>query len=214
MNRSYPANRQPFFLVAIVMMAIAFGVGYMAGSGGVNLISGLSPAGAPAASEDGITVNFSPKGGCTERVVDEIDKAQREIEVQAFGFTLEPISRALIAAHHRGVKVTIVLDKSDIKDSSETHAAEVAQDRIPTYIDAKHAIAHNKIILIDGQTIITGSFNFTNQAERSNAENLLVLHGRPKLYAAYDANFKLHLGHSEPFTADMAREPASSRSLR
>ena len=214
MNRSYPANRQPFFLVAVVMMAIAFAVGYMAGSGGVNLVSGLSPAGAPAASEDGITVNFSPKGGCTERVVEEIGSAQHEIEMQAYSFTSQPITDALIAAHHRGVKVTVVLDKSDIKDSSEPHAAEVAADRIPTYIDSKHSIAHNKIILIDGQTIITGSFNFTNQAEHNNAENLVVLHGRPKLYAAYDTNFKLHLGHSEPFTADMAREPASSRNFR
>jgi phosphatidylserine/phosphatidylglycerophosphate/cardiolipin synthase-like enzyme len=212
MNRSYSASRQPFFLVAVVMMAIAFAIGYMAGSGGVNLLSGLAPAGAPAASEDGITVNFSPKGGCTERVVEELGKAQHEIEMQAYSFTSQPITNALVAAHHRGVKVTIVLDKSDIKEKSE--AAEVAADRIATYIDSKHSIAHNKIILIDGQTIITGSFNFTNQAEHNNAENLVVLHGRPKLYAAYDSNFKLHLGHSEPFTADMAREPASSRSFR
>jgi phosphatidylserine/phosphatidylglycerophosphate/cardiolipin synthase-like enzyme len=212
MNRPYSSSRQPFFLIAVVMMAIAFAIGYMAGSGGVNLLSGLAPAGAPAASEDGITVNFSPKGGCTERVVEELGKAQHEIEMQAYSFTSQPITNALVAAHHRGVKVTIVLDKSDIKEKSE--AAEVAADRIATYIDSKHSIAHNKIILIDGQTIITGSFNFTNQAEHNNAENLVVLHGRPKLYAAYDANFKLHLGHSEPFTADMAREPASSRSFR
>ena len=45
-------------------------------------------------------------------------------------------------------------------------------------------------------------------------ENLVVLHGRPKLYAAYDANFKLHLGHSEPFTADIAREPSAARNFR
>jgi hypothetical protein len=36
---------------------------------------------------------------------------------------------------------------------------------IPVYIDAEHAIAHNKIMVIDGQTVITGSFNFTNAAE-------------------------------------------------
>jgi phosphatidylserine/phosphatidylglycerophosphate/cardiolipin synthase-like enzyme len=212
MNRPYSSSRQPFFLIAVVMMAIAFAIGYMAGSGGVNLLSGLAPAGAPAASEDGITVNFSPKGGCTERVVEELGKAQHEIEMQAYSFTSQPITNALVAAHHRGVKVTVVLDKSELKGKSE--ADEVAADHILTYIDSKHSIAHNKIILIDGQTIITGSFNFTNQAEHNNAENLVVLHGRPKLYAAYDANFKLHLGHSEPFTADMAREPASSRSFR
>jgi phosphatidylserine/phosphatidylglycerophosphate/cardiolipin synthase-like enzyme len=207
---SYPvSNRQPFFFVALVMMALAFAIGYAAGAGGVN---GLSPGGAPSVSEDGISVNFSPRGGCTERVIDEINQAQREIEMQAYSFTSEPITRALIAAHHRGVKVTIVLDKSDIKERSD--AGEVAGDRIATFIDDKHSIAHNKIILIDGQTIVTGSFNFTNQAERANAENLIVLHGRPKLYAAYDANFKQHLAHSEPYSGSLAREPSTPRNLR
>ncbi|HEV3416520.1 MAG TPA: phospholipase D family protein [Pirellulales bacterium] len=214
MTYSSSSSRQPFLFAAAVLMALAFAIGYAAGTGGVNLGSALSPEGAPAASEDGITVNFSPKGGCTERVVEEIEKAQQVIEMQAYSFTSEPITQALIDAHHRGVKITIVLDKSDLKDNSEQNAAQVAADRIPTYIDAKHSIAHNKIILIDGQTIITGSFNFTNQAEHSNAENLLVIHGRPKLYAGYDANFRLHLGHSEPFSASMAHEPSNERSFR
>jgi phosphatidylserine/phosphatidylglycerophosphate/cardiolipin synthase-like enzyme len=44
---------------------------------------------------------------------------------------------------------------------------------IPTYIDSKHTIAHNKIMIIDKATVITGSFNFTKAAEEKNAENLL-----------------------------------------
>lgn len=209
------SNSQPFFIVAVVMMAIAFAVGYMAGSGGVNLGPGLSPSGAPAATEDGISVNFSPRGGCTDRVVEEISKARQSIEMQAYSFTSQPIAEALIAAHHRGVKVTVVLDdkmNDDPKERSE--APEVFGDKIPTYLDARHSIAHNKIILIDGRTIITGSFNFTKQAERNNAENLLVIDGRPKLFAAYEANFREHLGHSMTYSASTAREPAGSRSLR
>ena len=52
---------------------------------------------------------------------------------------------------------------------------DLANSGIPTYIDDKHAIAHNKIMVIDRQTIITGSFNFTKAAEEKNAENLLIL---------------------------------------
>ena len=48
---------------------------------------------------------------------------------------------------------------------------------IPTFIDNKHAIAHNKIMIIDQSTIITGSFNFTKAAEEKNAENLLIIRG-------------------------------------
>ncbi len=209
------SNSQPFFVVAVVMMAIAFGVGYMAGSGGVNLGPGLSPSGAPAASEDGISVNFSPRGGCTDRVVEEIGRAQQSIEMQAYSFTSQPITEALIAAHHRGVKVTIVLDEKANDDPKEhSEAPEVFADKIPTYLDARHSIAHNKIILIDGRTIITGSFNFTKQAERNNAENLLVIGGRPKLFAAYEANFREHLGHSMIYGASTAHGPAGSRGYR
>lgn len=70
---------------------------------------------------------------------------------------------------------------------------------IPVFIDSRHAIAHNKIILIDGETILTGSFNFSNAAEQSNAENLLILEKKPALYAAYADNFQQHLGHSDRY---------------
>ena len=70
---------------------------------------------------------------------------------------------------------------------------------IPTYIDAKHAIAHNKIMIIDGATLITGSFNFTKAAEEKNAENLLVMKGDAELIKKYLANFTEHLEHSEKY---------------
>ena len=63
--------------------------------------------------------------------------------------------------------------------------------------DAQHAIAHNKLILIDRKTILTGSFNFTHQAETENAENLLVMKGHPELMGHYRQNFELHKGHSQ-----------------
>jgi phosphatidylserine/phosphatidylglycerophosphate/cardiolipin synthase-like enzyme len=47
--------------------------------------------------------------------------------------------------------------------------------RIPTYIDDKHAIAHDKIIIIDREIVITGSCNFTKAAEEKNAENVLII---------------------------------------
>jgi phosphatidylserine/phosphatidylglycerophosphate/cardiolipin synthase-like enzyme len=46
---------------------------------------------------------------------------------------------------------------------------------VSTYIDDKHAIAHNKIMIIDRGTVITASFNFTKAAEERNAENLLII---------------------------------------
>jgi phosphatidylserine/phosphatidylglycerophosphate/cardiolipin synthase-like enzyme len=63
-------------------------------------------------------------------------------------------------------------------------------------IDAKHAIAHNKVMIIDGEAVITGSFNFTKAAEESNAENLLVIRDK-KLAERYIKNWQEHERHSE-----------------
>lgn len=67
-------------------------------------------------------------------------------------------------------------------------------------IDAAHAIAHNKVMGIDGGTVITGSFNFTRAAQEKNAENLLVIHDAA-LVARYTQNWQVPAEHSEPYTA-------------
>jgi phosphatidylserine/phosphatidylglycerophosphate/cardiolipin synthase-like enzyme len=144
-----------------------------------------------------IQVYFSPKGGCTEAIVKEIDAAKTTILVQAYSFTGVPIAKALVDAHKRGVQIQVILDKSQ-RSEKYSSADFVLHAGIPTYIDAKHAIAHNKIMVIDASTIITGSFNFTKAAESSNAENLLVIRS-PELAAKYTANWKLHLDHSEKY---------------
>ena len=101
-------------------------------------------------------------------------------------------------AHKRGVKVTVILDKSQ-RGKKYAAADFVRNAGIPTFIDDKHTIAHNKIMIIDQATIIMGSFNFTKAAEEKNAENLLVIKGNAELVKKYLANFKEHLGHSEKY---------------
>ncbi len=71
---------------------------------------------------------------------------------------------------------------------------------IPTFIDPAHAIAHNKIIVIDQETVITGSFNFTRAAEERNAENLLIIKSKD-LAKPYIDNWNQHKEHSEPYQA-------------
>jgi phosphatidylserine/phosphatidylglycerophosphate/cardiolipin synthase-like enzyme len=118
--------------------------------------------------------------------------------VQAYSFTSAPIAKALVDAHKRGVKVQVILDKSQ-RTEKYSSADFVAHAGIPTYIDAKHAIAHNKIMVIDGYEILTGSFNFTKAAEVNNAENLLVIQDAP-LAAKYAENWRNHLSHSESYS--------------
>ncbi len=154
----------------------------------------------PAATDDGISVYFSPKGGCTAAIVDQLAKATKTIDMQAYSFTSTDIAAALAAAHDRGVSVRAILDRKDNETGQYSGATYLLNHQVPTWTDGKHPIAHNKIMIIDHETIVTGSFNFTQQAETANADNLLILTGKPKLAAAYESNFESHLKHSEPYT--------------
>ena len=144
-------------------------------------------------------VYFSPKGGCTEAIVKNLDQAERYVLVQAYSFTSKPIAEALVNAHKRGVKVKVLLDKSQ-RHGKGSKLALLVDAGIPVSIDTKHSIAHNKVMIIDGVTVITGSFNFTNAAEDKNAENLLVAHDKV-LAKKYRDNWNKHQQHSEPYQA-------------
>ena len=150
----------------------------------------------PAASQDNIYLFFSPRGSATDAVVDQINQARDTLHIQAYQFTSAPIAEAVVNARKRSVQILVVLDPS--QEGERYHVAQFLHNAaIPVYIDRKHAIAHNKIMLIDGRAIITGSFNFTKAAEQSNAENLLVLLDKADLYAACEKNFQTHLRHSD-----------------
>src|SRR5262245_58224654 len=141
-----------------------------------------------------VAVYFSPKGGCQEALVRELKHARREVLVQAYSFTADPLTYALVEAKKRGVHVEILLDKSNEVERYSDLRIFLDQGLAPL-IDANHAIAHNKIMIVDGKTLITGSYNFTNQAEGENAENLLVIKGHGELLRLYRQNFLAHKGH-------------------
>ena len=140
-----------------------------------------------------ITVRFSPKGGVAQAIVDNILHAQN-VYVQAFSFTSQPISNALIEIKKAGKNVVVILDKENVKDGRSVLSA-LNNNGIPVYIDDKHAIAHNKIVIIDQRIVFTGSYNFSNAAENSNAENSLEIRDI-NIAKQYMTNWQVHKEHS------------------
>ena len=163
------------------------------------LLVSLTTAVAAAEPIVGVTaiVYFSPNGGCTETIVAALDEAKQTVRVQAYSFTAPPIAKALAAAKGRGVDVRVILDKSQ-RTERYSGADFIAHAGIPVLIDEKPAIAHSKVIVIDGVTVITGSFNFTTSAESRNVENLLVLRSAD-LAALYTANWQARAAVSVAF---------------
>ena len=210
-RRVQPASRLWNFRTVLLVCAV-FLAGIWLGWREANLrrppIS-LSPGGS-------VRVYFSPDGGATRKLVSLIDGARKTIEVQAYSFTSRPLIRSLIAASRRGVAVTIILDRSHVerKNYRTRHWQRKISPAlqafysagIPTYIDDRYLIAHNKIMLIDGQTITTGSFNFSYAAAHFNAENMLVIRGTPALFAQYQKNFVYHVQTSQRYKPGLVLE--------
>ena len=88
-----------------------------------------------------------------------------------------------------------ILDASN-RTKNYSAADFLTHEGVETYVDSMHAIAHNKIMIIDGTTVLTGSFNFTKAADQKNTENLLVIRD-DKVVAKYEANWQAHFRHSE-----------------
>jgi len=147
--------------------------------------------------ETPVRILFSPQGGCTEGIVKVIDRARSEILVQAHSLTSVPLYRALLRSHERGVKIALIADKSE-RTEGLTPTLILANAGIPVYLDGKHAVANNRVVIVDQQVVITGSFNFNQASEDMNAENLLILDSK-EVAAEYRKNWFQHRQHSEPY---------------
>lgn len=139
-------------------------------------------------------VYFAPSAHVANAIVKAIDNSEQEVLVQAYGFTHNAIAQALVRAHQRGVTVRVLLDRKS--QSANRYVIDVLLDAdIQVREDGKHAIAHNKVMVIDQATVITGSFNFTNSAASRNAENYLVLKSAD-LAGKYRLQWQNHWQHA------------------
>jgi phosphatidylserine/phosphatidylglycerophosphate/cardiolipin synthase-like enzyme len=145
-----------------------------------------------------IEVAFSPKGGGAAMIIKAIGQANKTIKVQAYSFTNADIAKSLQDAAKRGVEVRVVLDKSQ-ETEKYTSATFLANSGVPVRIDDDFAIAHSKIMILDDETVITGSFNFTKAAEERNAENVLVIRGNRDLAKLYLQNWQWRWDASEAY---------------
>lgn len=149
-------------------------------------LSSLSQA---CIAETPIVLCFTPGGTCTQQIVNQIDSAKQSVYVQAFVFTSTPIANALINAKQRGILVNVILDKTQQPETRDSCEDMLAESGIPIWTDYKVATAHNKVMIIDKEKVITGSFNFTFSAQWNNAENVLFINDT-KIASAYFANWE------------------------
>jgi len=155
----------------------------------------------PAAGE--IEIAFTPGDAIDNLIIGAIDGAKSEILVHAYTFTHRRIAQALVAAHRRGVTVSVVADREQARAVPHNVLPDLVAGGVPVWLDGNFQSAHNKVIVIDAEashpTTITGSYNFTLAAQRTNAENVVVLRDNAAVAKAYRDNWRRLKANAAPW---------------
>lgn len=149
-----------------------------------------------------VSVCFTPGDRCDDRIISEINHAKNSVLVQAYQLTSKPIQDALSYSYAKGIHIIIILDKSQVSSKRNICPAQFFYDnKIPVWIDRKPRIAHNKIMIIDGKEVITGSYNFSHAAQFNNAENVVFIKSQ-EISSEYIQNFNSRLSKSIEFSPE------------
>lgn len=153
---------------------------------------------APATPQ--IETGFSPDGDAERLILKVINSAKHDLRLAAYSFTSPKIVQALINAKKRGVDVRVVVDDSGPKSKSGIAALNLlAGANIPARTNGEYAIHHDKYIIVDGQHVQTGSFNYSQAAANANSENVIVIWHNPALAASYARHWQSRFAEGVDF---------------
>ncbi|MET4577682.1 phospholipase D family protein [Ottowia thiooxydans] len=137
-------------------------------------------------AEPSVQVGFSPEGSARKLVMEVIEGAQNSIQMQAYSFRSPDIAQALVRAQSRGVEVRIVVDKKRNQNKTSKSVMDfVSSQGVQVRTNHHFNLHHDKVIIVDGHTVETGSFNFAPSAEKANSENVVVMRGMPDVANQY-----------------------------
>ena len=143
-----------------------------------------------------IKVYFSPNGGCQQAVISEIKKTTQTIDIAMYYLSSRDIARALVKARENNVRVRIVLDQSQEIESA-SKSGYLIRHGFEVRYHLGFGLMHNKFAIFDGESVITGSFNWTLTAEERNEENLLIITA-PQTIEKYQERFNYLWNTSRP----------------
>lgn len=151
-----------------------------------------------------VQVGFSPEGSARELVLKVIGSAHKSIQMIGYSFQAPDITQALVAAHQRGVDVRVVVDKRRNQGKVSQAAINYAATHgVQMRIDGHYHIQHDKTIIVDGQTVETGSFNYAPSAETQNSENVVVLRHMPDVARQFIMHWQSRWDLGIPYTVTL-----------
>lgn len=152
----------------------------------------------PMVNLDGVIVEmyFSPDDGVLSKLVEHMRKAERSIEILAYALTMDTMGETLLALHQEGLKVRGVVEASQ-SQATGSETPRLRQAGVDIRLDSNPENMHHKVIIIDGNIVVLGSYNFTRSAEEKNDENVLILHD-PALASQFLIEFERIYESAEP----------------
>ncbi len=132
---------------------------------------------------------FSPEDGCMERLIQAIGRARKNIAFLAYSFTSDDLAEALIRRAAQGVQVRGVMESSQVDSNAGTDYERFLSAGLDVRLDANPNQMHEKVMIIDGEIVAVGSYNFTYSAETRNDENLLIIENS-QISALYQTEFE------------------------
>ncbi|MEJ5203593.1 MAG: phospholipase D-like domain-containing protein, partial [Anaerolineales bacterium] len=131
---------------------------------------------------------FSPEDKTLAHLVTLVNSAQERVLFLAYSFTNDALAEAMIERAEAGVEVRGVMERQQVESNQGGEYERMRQAGLDVRLDGLEGQMHHKVIIVDGRTVVTGSYNFTNGAERYNEENLLIIHDEA-LAEIYEAEF-------------------------
>jgi len=136
-----------------------------------------------------VQVFFSPRGGADEALTSLARSARMYLDAACYTFSLESVADELVAAHNRGVRVRVVLDRGQ-GSQAWSQGDRLLAAGVPVLVNTHSGLMHDKFLVADGASIATGSFNWTQAAIERNDENLVVFTGEPDVAGIFAVHFE------------------------
>lgn len=145
----------------------------------------------PRVTIDGtpLDIYFSPDDGIANSLIDLISNAQKSIYFMAYSFTSDSLGDAVRERAQKDVTVMGVMDADQVASNVGTEYDAFNQAGLEVHQDDIPGLMHHKVIIIDEEIVVLGSYNFTNSAETRNDENLIVVYN-PDIAAQFMSEFQ------------------------
>lgn len=152
----------------------------------------------PQVNVDGrpVEVYFSPDDGVARRLGSLLGGAQKSIDFLAYSFTSDELAEVILARAAAGVRVRGVFETEQVDSNQGGDFARLQRAGLDVHRDALPGQMHMKVIIVDGQVVSFGSYNFSRSAERKNDENVMIVHDAA-LAAEFEREFEKIFAESQ-----------------